>query len=77
MSCPSPAATAPAKAPEPPPVRRRCVMYLSGFDPQGPAHYHQLYQQEAARQAAVNGSRIEVGGRRKAGADAKKAGGNP
>lgn len=45
------------------PLRRRHVLYLSGFDPQGPAHYHALYRDEAARQAAVSGYQIGVGPR--------------
>jgi hypothetical protein len=44
-------------------VRRRHVFYVSGFDPQGPSRYHALYAGEAARQAAVNGMRIDVGRR--------------
>lgn len=51
-------------------VRRRHVLYLSGFDPQGPAHYHALYAQQAALQARVNGARIEVGPRVRDGANA-------
>lgn len=47
-------------------VRRRLALYLSGFDPQGPAHYHQLYSTEAARQAQASGHTLEVGRRRKA-----------
>ncbi len=54
--------------PSPPPVQRRRVCYLSGFDPQGPAHYHQLYATQAALQSGVNGWPITVGPRRKAGA---------
>ncbi|MBQ0959264.1 hypothetical protein KAK06_09915 [Ideonella sp. 4Y11] len=50
-----------------PAVRRRLVCYLSGFDPQGPAHYHQLYAQEAARQAAVSGHTLQVGRRQRTG----------
>jgi hypothetical protein len=42
-------------------------MYISGFDPQGPAHYHQLYRTEAAHQAAVCGVDYAVGKRCKAG----------
>ena len=53
---------------EPPvPVRRRLVCYLSGFDPQGPAHYHQLYATEGAKQAGVSGYRLSVGRRKKQG----------
>lgn len=48
-------------------VRRRLTLYLSGFDPQGPAHYHQLYVDGAKQQAAVSGYQCTVGPRRKAG----------
>jgi hypothetical protein len=48
-------------------VRRRLVCYVGGFDPQGPAHYHQLYATEAARQAAVSGHQITVGRRQRLG----------
>ncbi len=51
-----------------PPVRRRTVYYLSGFDPRGARFYHQLYQAEAALQAPVNGCSYTVSGRRNAGA---------
>ena len=46
-------------------VRRRTVFYISGYDPRGPAHYHRLYREEAAKQSAVNGLSIDVGPRRK------------
>lgn len=49
----------------PAPVRQRLVCYLSGFDPQGPAHYHQLYAREAAKQAQVTGDAFSVGQRRR------------
>ncbi|MGQ0484030.1 MAG: hypothetical protein ACT4SY_01560 [Hyphomicrobiales bacterium] len=42
---------------------RRRIFYISGFDPRGPAHYHRLYAEEAAKQAAVNGLAVEVGPR--------------
>ena len=48
-----------------PPVRRRRVLYVSGFDPQGPARYHRLYREQAQAQAAVSGHRIEVGPRKR------------
>lgn len=48
-------------------VQRRLVCYVGGFDPQGPAHYHQLYATEAARQAAVSGHEITVGRRQRLG----------
>lgn len=51
-------------------VRRRHVLYLSGFDPQGPAHYHALYAEQAALQAAVSGDRIRVGPRVRDGTNA-------
>lgn len=44
-------------------VRRRLVLYLSGFDPRGIRHYHQLYRSEAEKQSAVSGYRIDVGKR--------------
>jgi hypothetical protein len=46
-------------------VRRRHVFYLSGFDPKGPAHYHRLYADEAAKAAALGGYTVQVGKRRK------------
>ena len=46
-------------------VRKRCVFYLSGFDPKGAAHYHALYRDEAKLQSAVSGQRIEVGPRKR------------
>lgn len=52
-------------------VRRRCVFYVSGFDPKGAAFYHRLYREQAALQAGVNGMAIEVGPRR------RQAEGNP
>lgn len=47
------------------PVRKRCVFYLSGFDPKGAARYHALYRDEAAAQAQVSGIKITVGRRQK------------
>ncbi len=52
-------------------VRRRCVFYVSGFDPKGAAFYHRLYREQAALQARVNGMAIEVGPRQ------RQAEGNP
>jgi hypothetical protein len=46
-------------------VKRRHVFYISGFDPRGPAHYHRLYKEEAAKQALINGLAIKVGKREK------------
>lgn len=41
------------------------MFYLSGFDPRGPAFYRRLYQDESARQAAINGMALSVGERTK------------
>lgn len=60
-------------APPPPQagrVRRRHVLYLSGFDPQGPGHYHALYREQAIRQALASGDHIQVGPRQRAGGNA-------
>lgn len=51
-------------------VRRRTVLYVHGFDPRGPAPYHRMFAEEAARQAAVDGVEIDVGARRRGGRDA-------
>lgn len=48
-------------------VRRRLVLYLSGFDPRGVRYYHQLYRAEAGKQAAVAGYAMEVGKRERIG----------
>lgn len=46
------------------PITRRCVFYVAGFDPSGPAQHHRLYTQEAAKQAAVSGYTISAGARK-------------
>jgi hypothetical protein len=51
--------------PNPAHVRHRRVYYLSGFDPRGARHYHQLYKSEAALQEPVNGRHYAVSGRSK------------
>src|SRR6185436_4280451 len=48
-------------------IRRRRVLYVSGFDPQGPARYHRLYREQSEAQGRVTGHRIEVGPRTRAG----------
>ncbi|RED15653.1 hypothetical protein [Parasphingopyxis lamellibrachiae] len=48
-------------------VRRRLVLYLSGFDPRGVRYYHQLYRAEATKQAEVSGYEVEVGRRERLG----------
>jgi hypothetical protein len=45
-------------------VLRRTVFYIAGFDPRGPVHYHRLYAEESAKQAAVNDLAITVSRRR-------------
>lgn len=46
-----------------PPVRRRSIFYVSGFDPQGPAHYHRLFSEQAALQSAASLHQLTVGSR--------------
>lgn len=46
-------------------VSRRCVFYLSGFDPKGASHYHALYRDESARQGSAEGGTRTVGLRRR------------
>src|SRR5690606_27450783 len=48
------------------PVKRRRVHYFSGFDPRGPAHYHRLCREEAARPQPQGGV-LRVGAREKVG----------
>lgn len=46
------------------PVRRRCVFYVSGFDPKGARFYHALYKEQAQLQTRINGMPVDVGPRR-------------
>ena len=46
-------------------VARRCVFYVSGFDPKGAAHYHSLYRDESLRQCSQTGARRTVGPRQR------------
>ncbi len=48
-------------------VKKRLVLYLSGFDPRGVRYYHQLYRTEAERQMAVAGNGMAVGKRHRIG----------
>lgn len=41
-------------------VRRRRVYYISGYDPQGPRRYYQLYRDESQKQAEISGYEIDV-----------------
>jgi hypothetical protein len=45
-------------------VRRRRVLYISGFDPRGASFYHRMLRDEAAKHAALTGEAMEVGARR-------------
>lgn len=44
-------------------IRRRCVFYISGFDPKGAKSYYNLYKQEATKQSQINGWQFDVGAR--------------
>lgn len=48
-------------------VRRRHVLFISGFDPQGPARYHAMFRDEGQRQAEVGAYRLSIGPRRRSG----------
>lgn len=50
-----------SNTPQHTPVKKRHVLYFSGFDPRGPAHYRRLYRAEAITQSALNGMPIEFG----------------
>ena len=43
-------------------VRKRLVIHVQGYDPRGPAEYHQLFKQEFARACALNDLTGKVGG---------------
>ena len=47
-------------------IRRRAVFYLSGYDPRGARHYHELYREESAKQGELAGYVSEIGPRRRA-----------
>ncbi|MCW0181642.1 hypothetical protein [Zavarzinia sp.] len=50
-------------------IRRRRVLFISGFDPRGARHYHELWRGEAAKAAASASNRTDyaLGGRKSAG----------
>ena len=48
-------------------VRKRHVVYFSGFDPRGPSHYHTLYGEQAKLHAPLNGLDLTIGKRRRVG----------
>lgn len=62
LALPDPGA-GPNAAERPDAVRRRCICYIHGFDPRGPAPYHRLLQQEASRHAALRGGLLQLGRR--------------
>jgi len=47
-----------------PPVRRRRVFYIPGYDPIHPRRYRELYRKEAAEQARICGYSIDLKARR-------------
>lgn len=46
---------------EPQHIKKRCLFYLSGFDPRGGRHYYSLYKNEAKLRPEGSKSTIEVG----------------
>ncbi|ABE46792.1 hypothetical protein [Polaromonas sp. JS666] len=46
-------------------VSKRCVFYVSGFDPKGASHYHALYRDQGTRKSRQDGWHLEVGPRRR------------
>jgi pimeloyl-ACP methyl ester carboxylesterase len=44
-------------------VRKRHVLFLSGFDPKGASYYHALFKRESAKQGALTGWTYTVGPR--------------
>lgn len=46
-----------------PPVRRRRVLYLPGYDPIPPRRYRELYRREGAEQARISGYGLDFGAR--------------
>jgi hypothetical protein len=46
-------------------VKRRFVLYIAGFDPSGPAHYHRLYREHANLQASLQGYEVNIDSRQK------------
>ncbi len=43
-----------------PPVRKRRVFYLPGYDPVPARHYREMYRREGARQAAISGYELHM-----------------
>ena len=45
-------------------IRRRRVLYVSGFDPRGPSFYHRMLRDECAKHTVLSGTPMIVGQRR-------------
>jgi pimeloyl-ACP methyl ester carboxylesterase len=45
-------------------VKRRRILYISGFDPRGASFYHRMLEEEAAKHAARSGEPMQIGPRR-------------
>lgn len=48
-------------------IHRRLALYICGFDPRGPAHYHRIYTEQSALQSQVSGHQITVQPRKRTG----------
>lgn len=46
-------------------VKRRCVLYVSGFDPKGASHYHAMLGTEGQQQSQQDGWSLELGPRKR------------
>jgi hypothetical protein len=46
-------------------VNKRVVFYLSGFDPRGVRHYHQMYKEQSKKQSKINNLSIDISPRLK------------
>jgi hypothetical protein len=46
-------------------VNKRVVFYLSGFDPRGVRHYHQMYKEQSKKQSKINNLSIDISPRHK------------
>lgn len=55
----------PASLPGTHPIRRRCVFYLSGFDPRGARHYHALYKTQSQLRPKDSETTLSVTSRKK------------
>ncbi|UWR62049.1 hypothetical protein [Phaeobacter inhibens] len=65
----------PSAAPQDPPVRRRKVFYIPGYDPMPPRRYRELYRSEGAAQAEISGYQLSLVPRPKTATETDSAGG--